>query len=289
MPIAHVGVIGAGVIGTGVAQDLAEHGIAVVLVDLTDAILAQARQTIRNQLRMQVLFGRSGGDDPDATLQRIALTTDHAPLADCAFIIENVVERWPVKEAVYRGLAEVCPSEAVFGANTSAIPITRIGAVSGRPDRVVGMHFMNPVPMKKTIEVVRGAHTSDATLATAQGLLGQLDKTALVVNDGPGFVANRLSHLFMNEAANLVLEQVADAKAVDAIFKQCYGHAMGPLETADLIGLDTVVDTLKILYDDLQDPRYRCSPLLRRMVDAGRLGQKSGQGFYPYSGAGRPA
>lgn len=284
MDIRTVGVIGAGVMGIGVAHNLAQTGHQVVLIDLDDAILDKARAQIRNNLRMQALFARdkSAVVDPDTVLERIHFTTHHDRLGAVDFVVENVSEKWDVKKAVYARLDSVCPPACVFAANTSAISITRIAALTGRPDRVIGMHFMNPVPMKKTVETIRGFHTSEATIATAKQFLKQMGKDSILVNDSPGFVANRLSHLFMNEAANLVLENVGTARDIDDIFKKCYGHAMGPLETADLIGLDTVVDTLQVLYDDLQDSKFRCSPLLQKMVRAGLHGRKSGQGFYHY-------
>ena len=284
MDIRTVGVIGAGVMGIGVAHSLAQTGHQVVLIDLNDAVLDKARAQIRNNLRMQALFARDKSSvvDPDTVLERIHFTTHHDRLGAVDFVVENVSEKWDVKKAVYARLDSVCPPACVFAANTSAISITRIAALTQRPDRVIGMHFMNPVPMKKTVETIRGFHTSEATIATSRQFLKQMGKDSILVNDSPGFVANRLSHLFMNEAANLVLENVGTARDIDDIFKKCYGHAMGPLETADLIGLDTVVDTLQVLYDDLQDSKFRCSPLLQKMVRAGLHGRKSGQGFYHY-------
>jgi 3-hydroxybutyryl-CoA dehydrogenase len=166
--------------------------------------------------------------------------------------------------------------------NTSCISITKIGAITKRPDRVVGTHFMNPVPMMKAVEVIKGFYTSEKTIQRTKDLLTSLNKEGIVVNDFPGFVSNRISHLMMNEAAFIVQDQVADIKTVDEIFKKCYSHKMGPLETADLIGIDTVVESLQVLYDSYQDPKFRCCPLLKKMVDAGLLGRKSGRGFYEY-------
>ncbi len=303
-----IGVIGAGVMGTGVAQDLAQHGRNVVLIDLDDATLARARQEIRTNLRMQGLFkpapggtgaggtgGAAGAASPAlgagaggsaAVLARIDFTTDYAPLAAADFVIENVVEKWPVKERVYKLLDAHCPEGCVFAANTSAISITRIGSATRRPDRVLGMHFMNPVPLKPMVEVIRGFHTSEATLARARELLQILGKEGIVVNDMPGFVTNRVLMLTINEAIFLVQDQVAPAEDVDRIFKTCFGHKMGPLETGDLIGLDTILYSLEVLYESYNDDKYRPSPLLRKMVDAGLHGRKSGRGFYPYDMAG---
>jgi len=283
MALRTVGVIGAGVMGTGVAQNLAQTGHHVVLIDLRDEILQKALTNIRNNLRFQGLFNKTApAVDPEAVLARIHVSTDWQPLEAADFVVENVSEQWAIKQTVYPQLDALCPAHCIFAANTSAISITRIAALTQRPAQVIGMHFMNPVPMKKTVETIRGFHTSEATIATAKQFLQQMGKDCILVNDSPGFVANRLSHLFMNEAANLVMENVGTARDIDDIFKKCYGHAMGPLETADLIGLDTVVDTLKVLFDDYQDSKFRCSPLLRRMVDAGLLGRKSGKGFYNY-------
>jgi 3-hydroxybutyryl-CoA dehydrogenase len=288
-----IGVIGAGVMGVGVAQDLAQHGRQVILVDVDDARLARARQEIRGALRMQGFFRQppqvppTPQPAPRATssadvLARIAFTTDYERLAAVDFVVENVIEKWPVKERVYKLLDEHCPPGCVFGANTSAISITRIGSATRRPDRVVGMHFMNPVPLKPMVEVIRGFHTSEATLARAFELLALMGKEGIVVNDMPGFVTNRVLMLTINEAIFLVQDQVAPYEDVDRIFKTCFGHKMGPLETGDLIGLDTILYSLEVLYESYNDDKYRPCPLLRKMVDAGLHGRKSGRGFYTY-------
>ena len=287
-----IGVIGAGVMGVGVAQDLAQHGRQVVLVDLDDETLARARREIRANLRLQGLLGRqppaAGGERPPpaessaAVLARVACTTEYDSLAEVDFVIENVVEKWPVKEQVYRRLDAVCPPACVLAANTSAISITRIGAATRRPDRVVGMHFMNPVPLKPMVEVIRGFHTSEETLASAQALLALLGKEGVVVQDMPGFVTNRVLMLTINEAIFLVQDQVAPHDDVDRLFRGCFGHKMGPLETGDLIGLDTILFSLEVLYESYNDDKYRPCPLLRKMVDAGLHGRKTGRGFYTY-------
>ncbi len=288
--IATVGVVGAGVMGAGVAQDVAQHGLRAVLVDVSDEALERARGAIRQSVRMQGLFGRKGGAAGSAggggaasgVLDRVRLTTDYGDLAAADFVVENVVERPDVKEPVYRRLDEVCREEVVFAANTSCISITRIGAWTRRPDRVVGMHFMNPVPLKPVVEVVRGHHTSEATLATAAAFLAALGKEGIVVGDLPGFVSNRVLMLTINEAVWVVQDGVAEAADVDRLFKTCFGHKMGPLETGDLIGLDTILDSLLVLEDSYRDDKFRPCPLLRKMVDAGLLGRKSGRGFYDY-------
>jgi 3-hydroxybutyryl-CoA dehydrogenase len=198
------------------------------------------------------------------------------------FVIENVTEKWEIKQKVYVQLDAICPKPCIFAANTSAIPITRLASVTRRAPKVIGMHFMNPVPLKPMVEVIRGVHTSDETVETAKNFLAQMGKECIIVNDSPGFVSNRVLMLAINEAIYLLQEQVASAEDVDRIFKTCFGHKMGPLETADLIGLDTVLYSIKVLYESFNDSKYRPCPLLKKMVDAGLYGQKSGQGFYTY-------
>jgi len=279
-----VGVVGAGVMGVGVAQNLAETGHRVVLIDVGEEQLGKAREAIRQSLRMRALFTKTKGptEGGGAVLDRISFTPDYAQLGGVDFVIENVVEKWEVKEEVYRLLDSVCPPHCVFGANTSAISITRIGSATRRPDLVVGMHFMNPVPMKPMVEVIRGHHTSEKTLGRARALLSAMGKEGIVVNDMPGFVSNRVLMLTINEAIFLVQDQVASAEDVDRIFKSCFGHKMGPLETGDLIGLDTILFSLEVLYESYCDDKYRPSPLLKKMVHAGLHGRKSGRGFYNY-------
>jgi len=218
----------------------------------------------------------------EEAIARMLLTTDLRDLASCDFVIENVTENWDIKKQIYENLERVMPPEVCFGANTSCISITKIGSATKRPANVVGLHFMNPVHLMPTVEVIRGFHTSGRTVDTLLQLFSRLDKEAIVVEDLPGFVSNRISHLFMNEAAFVLQDQVATADKIDTIFKKCFGHKMGPLETADLIGLDTVMRSLDVLYESFQDPKYRCCPLLRKLVHAGHLGRKAGRGFYVY-------
>lgn len=277
-----IGVIGAGVMGIGVAHSVAQAGYRVILVDLTQEILQRARAEIEKNIRFQGFFNKKL-EAAEVTLDRIEFTTDYARLSDADYVVENVVEQWDVKREVYRHLDEICPPHCIFAANTSCISITKIAALTKRPVQVIGIHFMNPVFMKPAVEAIKGYHTSEATIETTRTFLSSIGKECILVNDLPGFVSNRLSHLLMNEAAYVVQDQVATPQDVDDIFKKCFGHKMGPLETADLIGLDTVLDSLKVLYESYQDPKFRCCPLLQKMVDAGLLGRKSGQGFYTYA------
>ncbi|MBF0272411.1 MAG: 3-hydroxyacyl-CoA dehydrogenase family protein [Magnetococcales bacterium] len=283
MDIQIVGVIGAGVMGVGVAQNLAQSGFQVVLLDVTAEILDRARQEITNNVRFQGFFSKEKNTlSPEQVLERILFTTEVQALSKADFVVENVVEKWPVKQEVYAAIDAVCPPHCIFAANTSAISITRIGSVTQRPDRVIGMHFMNPVPLKTMVEVIRGFHTSEQTIATSRDFLSRMGKECVVVNDSPGFVSNRVLMLTVNEAIFLVHEQVAKADEVDRIFKNCFGHKMGPLETADLIGLDTILYSLDVLYESFNDSKFRPCPLLKKMVDAGLHGRKNGRGFYDY-------
>jgi len=279
-----VGVVGAGIMGAGVAQNLAQTGHQVILVDVAEPQLERARGDIRQGLRLRRLMKTPASAEPiDAILARITTTTELDRLADAQFVVENVTERWELKQDVYRELDRVCADPVIFAANTSAISITRIAAATRRPDRVVGVHFMNPVPMKPLVEVIRGFHSSEDALERTRAVLTRMGKDCVVVNDSPGFVSNRVLMLTVNEAIFLVHDQVASAADVDRIFKGCFGHPMGPLETADLIGLDTILLSLEVLHDSFSDSKYRPCPLLRKLVDAGLHGRKSGRGFYTYT------
>jgi 3-hydroxybutyryl-CoA dehydrogenase len=281
--VGSVGVAGAGVMGREVAQVLAQSGLGVVLVDVSAAALRSARAAIEQNLRFQRLLGARDGQVRRAdVLARIAFATDYAGFAGVDFVIENVTEDWDVKRCVYGEIDALCPPHCVFAANTSVIPITRIGSATGRAARVIGTHFMNPVSLKPMVEVIRGHHTSDETVEATRALLTRMGKECIVVGDSPGFVTNRVLMLTVNEAMYLVHERVASAEEVDRLFKGCFGHKMGPLETADLIGLDTVLRSIELLHECFSDSKYRPCPLLRRMVDAGLHGRKSGQGFYRY-------
>ncbi len=281
-----VGVIGIGNIGSGVVVDLVLNGINAVAVDISEKALESAKAHILQTVRFAPMLKKGAPKlTRDDTLARIKFTTRLEDLATCDFIVENATEDWDVKKPIYEKIDTVAPDGVCFGANTSCISVTRIGGVTKRPDKVVGMHFMNPVHMMPTVEVIRGHHTSDVTITAVNQLFSQLKKEAIVVGDLPGFVSNRISHLFMNEAAFVFQDGLATAAQIDAIFKKCFGHKMGPLETADLIGLDTVMRSLDVLYDSFHDTKFRCCPLLRKMVDAGHCGRKSGRGFYVYPGS----
>jgi 3-hydroxybutyryl-CoA dehydrogenase len=253
-----------------------------LLIDVSDSILESAFGQIRNNIRLQRLFQKNPGSVPEEILGRIQISAGYDVLQEADFVIENVTEKIGIKTEVYRRLDAICPPQCVFAANTSAIPITRIGAMTSRPARVLGMHFMNPVPLKSAVEVIRGYHTSDQTVATATRLLSLMGKKAILVGDSPGFVSNRVLMLTINEAIFLVQEKVASPEVVDEIFKNCFEHKMGPIETADLIGLDTILLSIEVLYDEFKDSKFRPCPLLRQMVDAGLHGRKTGRGFYSY-------
>ncbi|MEG4940206.1 3-hydroxyacyl-CoA dehydrogenase NAD-binding domain-containing protein [Microcoleus sp. F4-D5] len=283
MNIQAVGVVGAGVMGIGVSQNLAQTGHQVILVDISEAILESAEQEIKKNIRFQSLFSKEKkAGSADEILKRITFSTNYKLLNNADFVVENVTEKWDIKKEVYAQLDAICPERTVFAANTSAIPITRIASATKRPKNVIGMHFMNPVPMKSMVEVIRGYHTSDATIEIAKSFLAQMGKECIIVNDSPGFVSNRVLMLTINEAIFLLQERVASASDVDKIFKTCFGHKMGPLETADLIGLDTILLSIEVLYESFKDSKYRPCPLLKQMVEAGLYGQKSKQGFYVY-------
>ena len=282
-PLRTVGVVGAGVMGVGLSHALARTGHQVVLLDLEEGVLERARAGIQREARFHpMLSGEKGGPSPAEVLERIRFTTDYAEFAEADFVVENATEKVAVKEGIYPRLDEACPPHAVFAANTSCIPVTRIGGWTGRPDRVLGMHFMNPVPLKPVVETIRGFHTSQGTVDTALRLLRQMGKEGIVVNDLPGFVSNRVLMLTINEAAWVVQDGVSTPEDVDRIFVTCFGHRMGPLATGDLIGLDTILFSLEVLYDEYQDPKFRACPLLRKMVDAGLHGRKTGRGFFDH-------
>lgn len=284
MKIGSVGVIGAGVMGCGVAEAVAEHGLNAILVDKDDLIVEAVEGVLRQNIRLNRML-RAGQELPKAaeTLSRITPTTDVNALADVDYVVENISEIWAQKKQVYEEISSICKEGCIFAANTSAIPIHNFAETTNRPDRVIGIHFMNPVPLKDTVEVVRSKHTSDETVTTTNGFLEAIGKKGIMVKDVPGFVSNRVMMLMVNEAIHLVEEGVATPKDIDTVFRSCMGHTMGPLETGDLIGLDTILLTLKVLQEGYSGDKFVPAPLLEKMVEGGRTGRKSGQGFFDYA------
>ena len=276
MDFEHVLVVGAGQMGGGIAQVVAASGRRVSLHDAAPGAVERGLETMRKSLTR---LAEKGGADPDEVLARVA-PADELVAAD--LMIEAVVEDAQVKEAIFRAADAVFPPEAILASNTSSIPITSLAAATSRPDRVIGMHFFNPVPVLKLVEVIRGLDTSDETTAAITALAVDLGKTPAEARDFPGFVSNRILMPFINEAAYALLEGVAEPEAIDTIATLGFAHPMGPLALADLIGLDTCVAIMEVLHQGLGDPKYAPCPLLRQYVQAGRLGRKSGRGFYTY-------
>ncbi len=278
-----VAVLGAGTMGNGIAHVLARGGYSVVLRDIQGRALDLALANIAANLDREAKKGKIAEAQKPEILARIRVTTDAAPLSTADFAIEAVPERLDLKTAVLREADKMLPPTAILASNTSSISITTLAALTARPDRFVGMHFMNPVPVMALVEVIRALQTSDATFAATMALAEKLGKKPVAVNDSPGFVSNRVLMPLINEAAFCVMEGVATAEAVDAVMKTGMYHPMGPLELADFIGLDVCVDILDVLYAGFHDSKYRACPLLRKMVAAGWLGRKSGRGFYNYT------
>jgi len=277
-----VGVIGAGTMGNGIAQVFAQSGFTVRLVDVAQPMLDRARTTIEKSLGKFVEKGKLTTADRDAMLARLTTTTSVDDLGDADYVVEAIVEDAPVKQALFHSLDALTRPDVILASNTSSISITLLGAATGRPDRVLGMHFMNPVPLMTLVEMIRGQATSAETMATAAELAKTLGKTPVEAADYPGFIANRILMPMINEAIYAVMEGVGTPEAIDAVMKLGMNHPMGPLTLADFIGLDVCLAILNVLHDGLGDPKYRPCPLLRRMVAAGQLGRKSGRGFYTY-------
>ena len=280
----NVAVIGAGVMGTGVAHNMAQYGISTNVVDISQSQLDKCRQMIEANLRLYNFHPQHKKKTHSTAeiMENIRFTTELDDIVECDLVIENITEDIEKKNALYTRMNTICGASTVFGVNTSAISITALSKLMRHPENVVGVHFMNPVPLMHTVELIRGVHTAERTLNIFHHLFAQLNKTGIVVNDSPGFVTNRAMMIFVNEAIFMVQEQIARAEDIDTLFKTCFGHKMGPLQTADLIGLDTILQSLQGLYESVNDDKYRPSFLLKKMVDAGYLGVKSGQGFYRY-------
>ena len=282
MEIRRVGVVGAGTMGNGIAQIFARAGYSVVLCDVEQRFLNRGLETIIRNLDREVAKDKISAEDKESALRRIDPVTDRAKLAECDFIVEAATEKIEIKTEIFRDLDRVARPEVILASNTSSISITKLAALTKRPDKVIGMHFFNPVPVMKLVEVIRGLATSPETFSEIRDLSIKLDKTPVEVNDAPGFVSNRVLMPLLNEAMYAVMEGVATAEAVDEVFKLGMAHPMGPLTLADFIGLDVCLDIMRVLQEGLGDPKYRPCPLLIRMVDAGWLGKKSGRGFYRY-------
>ena len=277
-----IGVVGAGTMGNGIAQVAARAGYDVILHDVRDEFIQRGFAAIDKSLQRDVQKERLTAEEKQQIQGRIRPTTDFASFSDAAFVIEAVTENLAVKTDVFKTLDQITPADAILASNTSSISITKLGAATSRPDKVIGMHFMNPVPVMKLVEVIRGIATSDATYERVRTLSEKLDKIALDCQDSPGFVSNRVLMPMINEAIFTLYEGVATRESIDGIMKLGMNHPMGPLTLADFIGLDVCLAIMNVLHDGLGDPKYRPCPLLRRMVAAGHLGRKSGQGFYTY-------
>jgi 3-hydroxybutyryl-CoA dehydrogenase len=280
--IRKVGVLGAGTMGNGIAHVFARSGFPVVLCEVEQRFLDRGLETIRKNLTREAEKGKISQDEAQSAMHRIQGTLDRSALTSCDFVIEAATERFEIKRSIFQELDSLLPPNVILASNTSSISITKLAAQTGRADRVIGMHFFNPVPMMKLVEVIRGLATSQETYDDVQALAQKLGKTPVEVNDAPGFVSNRVLMPLLNEAMYAVMEGVATPEAVDEVFKLGMAHPMGPLTLADFIGLDVCLDIMRVLQEGLGDPKYRPCPLLIRMVDAGWLGRKSGRGFYTY-------
>jgi 3-hydroxybutyryl-CoA dehydrogenase len=283
MDIRTVGVVGAGTMGHGIAQVALQGGVRVVLRDVEERILQQARARIEKGFDRLVESGKIGEAQKADSMKMLAITTHLAELKNVDFIVEAVTEDFAVKRTIFQELDKICRPSTILATNTSSISITKIGATTRRPDKVIGMHFMNPVALLQLVEVIRGVETTAETAATTHDLAKRLGKTAVEAGDFPGFLANRILMPMINEAIFALMEGVGNVEAIDTVMHLGMKHPMGPLALADLIGLDICLAVLRVLHEGMGDPKYRPSPLLVRMVDAGHLGRKSGRGFYNYS------
>jgi 3-hydroxybutyryl-CoA dehydrogenase len=280
--IAKIGVVGAGQMGAGIAQVAAMNGFSVILNDVEDVFLDRAMERIQKSLSTLVRKERISEEQKKATVERIQTTCEINPFEAADFVVEAVIENQDLKLEVFKQLDEHCRSNVILASNTSSIPITRIAAATKRPSEVIGMHFMNPVPLMKLVEIIQGLATSEETFETTKDLAVKLKKIPVAANDSPGFISNRVLLPMINEAIFALHEGVGTAEAIDSVMKLGMNHPMGPLELADLIGLDTCLSILEVLHEGFGDSKYRPCPLLRKYVDAGYLGRKTARGFYAY-------